>query len=129
MSKKIVFTEKAPKPVGPYSQAVIAGGFLFGAGQIPIDPRTGKIVEGGIEEQTRRVLENIKAVLEAAGCSLEDVVSVTVFLKDLNDFEAFNKVYAEYFPKDPPARTTVEVSRLPKGVKLEINFIAVVRSE
>ncbi len=124
-----MFTEKAPKPVGPYSQAVIAGGFLFGAGQIPIDPRTGKIVEGGIEEQTRRVLENIKAVLEAAGCSLEDVVSVTVFLKDLNDFEAFNKVYAEYFPKDPPARTTVEVSRLPKGVKLEINFIAVVRSE
>jgi len=129
MSKRVVFTEKAPKPIGPYSQAVIANGFLFGSGQIPIDPEAGEVVKGGIEEQTRRVLENIKAVLEAAGCTLEDVVSVTVFLSDLNDFQAFNKVYGEYFKDSPPARTTVEVSRLPKGVKLEVNFVAVVSKD
>jgi len=129
MSKKVVFTDKAPKPIGPYSQAVIANGFLFGSGQIPIDPETGEVVKGGIEEQTRRVLENIKAVLEAAGCTLEDVVSVTVFLSDLDDFQAFNKVYEEYFKDSPPARTTVEVSRLPKGVKLEVNFVAVVSKD
>ena len=129
MSKKVVFTDKAPKPIGPYSQAVIANGFLFGSGQIPIDPETGEVVKGGIEEQTRRVLENIKAVLEAAGCTLEDIVSVTVFLSDLDDFQAFNKVYEEYFKDSPPARTTVEVSRLPKGVKLEVNFVAVVSKD
>ena len=127
MSKRVIFTEKAPRPIGPYSQAVVAGGFLFGSGQIPVDPETGRIVEGGIKEQTRRVMENIKAILEAAGCTLEDVVSVTVFLSDLNDFEEFNRVYAEYFKGQPPTRTTVEVSRLPKGVKLEVNFIAVLR--
>jgi len=124
MSKEIVFTEKAPRPIGPYSQAVVAGGFIFGSGQIPIDPATGEIVEGDIEVQTRRVLENIKAILEAAGSSLEKVVFVTVFLSDLSDYPRFNEVYAEYFGESPPARTTVEVSRLPKGVKLEVNFIA-----
>lgn len=124
MSKEIVFTEKAPKPIGPYSQAVVAGDFIFGSGQIPIDPATGEIVEGNIEVQTRRVLENIKAVIEAAGSSLEKVVFVTVFLSDLSDYPRFNEVYAEYFGESPPARTTVEVSRLPKGVKLEVNFIA-----
>ncbi|HDJ97343.1 MAG: deaminase [Thermoprotei archaeon] len=124
MSKEIVFTEKAPRPIGPYSQAVVAGGFIFGSGQIPIDPATGEIVEGDIEVQTQRVLENIKAVLEAAGSSLEKVVFVTVFLSDLSDYPRFNEVYAEYFGGSPPARTTVEVSRLPKGVKLEVNFIA-----
>lgn len=124
MSKEIVFTEKAPRPIGPYSQAVVAGGFIFGSGQIPIDPATGEIVEGDIEVQTRRVLENIKAVLKAAGSSLEKVVFVTVFLSDLSDYPRFNEVYAEYFGESPPARTTVEVSRLPKGVKLEVNFIA-----
>ena len=127
MGKRIISTEKAPRPIGPYSQAVVAGGFLFGSGQIPVDPETGRVVEGGIREQARRVMENIKAILEAAGCTLEDVVSVTVFLSDLNDFKEFNRVYAEYFGKQPPARTTVEVSRLPKGVGLEVNFIAVLR--
>jgi len=124
MSKEIIFTEKAPRPIGPYSQAVVVGDFIFGSGQIPIDPATGWIVEGDIEVQTRRVLENIKAVLEAAGSSLEKVVFVTVFLSDLTDYPKFNEVYAEYFGESPPARTTVEVSNLPKGVKLEVNFIA-----
>ena len=109
MDKKVVYTDKAPKPIGPYSQAIIAGNFVFVAGQIPIDPETGEIVQGGIEEQTRRVLENIKAILEAAGSSLDKVVRVQVFLADLRLFKKFNKVYAEYFKENPPARVTVEV--------------------
>ena len=124
MVKEVIYTDKAPKPVGPYSQAIKVGPFLFISGQIPIDPKTNEVVKGGIAVQTRRVLENIKAILEEAGYSLEDVVSVTVFLKDLKLFEEFNKVYSEYFPVDPPARTTVEVSNLPKGVLVEINAIA-----
>ena len=124
MEKKVVYTDKAPKPIGPYSQAIIAGNFVFVAGQIPIDPETGEIVKGGIEEQTRRVLENIKAILEAAGSSLDKVVRVQVFLADLKLFEKFNKVYAEYFKENPPARVTVEVSSLPKGVLLEVDVIA-----
>lgn len=122
--KKIIFTDKAPKPVGPYSQAVIADPFIFVSGQIPIDPNTGKIVEGGIREQTKRTLENIKAILEAAGSSLEKVVKVTVYLRDLNLFKEFNEVYATYFPSNPPARATVEVSNLWGEILIEIDAIA-----
>jgi len=122
--KEVILTEKAPKPIGPYSQAIKVGPLLFGSGQIPIDPETGEIVKGDIKEQTRRVMENIKAVLEAAGYTLEDVVKVTVFLKDLKLFNEFNQEYAKHFPEKPPARTTVEVAQLPKGVLLEVDFIA-----
>jgi len=125
MNKKIIYTENAPKPIGPYSQAIKVDNMIFGSGQIPIDPSTGKVVEGDITVQTKRVLENIKAILEAAGFSLNDVIMVNVFLKDLNDFPEFNEVYGKYFERVKPARTTVEVSNLPKGVKLEINFIAI----
>ena len=122
--KEIVFSPKAPKPIGPYSQAVKVGPFLFGSGQIPIDPTTGEVVKGDIKKQTRRVMENIKAVLEDAGYSLEDVVSVFVFLSNLEDFKDFNEVYGTYFREKPPARTTVQVARLPKDVLLEVSFIA-----
>ncbi len=119
-----VFTDRAPKPIGPYSQAVVAGNFVFLAGQIPIDPETGEIVGGGIKEQTKRVLENIKAVLEGAGCSLKDVVNVTVFLKDLSHFNEFNEVYSEYFSENKPARATIQVAALPKNALIEIVAIA-----
>ncbi|WP_072150330.1 RidA family protein [Candidatus Kryptobacter tengchongensis] len=127
MEKKIVYTEKAPKPVGPYSQAVIAGDFIFTAGQIPIDPKTNQVVQGDIKEQTKQVLENLKAVLEASGATFDDVVKVTVYMRDLNEFSAMNEIYSEYFKNSPPARTTVEVSRLPRDVKVEIDLIAVRR--
>ncbi|AAL80792.1 deaminase [Pyrococcus furiosus DSM 3638] len=122
--KEVIFAENAPKPIGPYSQAIKAGNFLFIAGQIPIDPKTGEIVKGDIKAQTRQVLENIKAILEAAGYSLTDVVKVTVYLKDMNDFAKMNEVYAEYFGESKPARAAVEVSRLPKDVLIEIEAIA-----
>ncbi|AFK22363.1 RidA family protein [Pyrococcus sp. ST04] len=124
MPREIIYTEKAPKPIGPYSQAIKAGNFLFIAGQIPIDPETGELVKGDIKEQTRRVLENIKAILEAAGYSLEDVVKVTVYLKNMDDFAAMNEVYSEYFGESKPARAAIEVSRLPKDVLVEIEAIA-----
>ncbi|NPA97462.1 MAG: RidA family protein [Crenarchaeota archaeon] len=124
MSKRIVFTDKAPKPVGPYSQGVLVDGWLFIAGQIPLDPATGKLVEGSFEDKVRRVLENVKAIVEAAGGSLENIVKVTVYLRDISKFSEFNKVYAQYFTKDPPARVVVEVSNLPKGVDLEVEAIA-----
>lgn len=123
MTKEIIFTEKAPKPIGPYSQAIKVGPFLFGSGQIPIDPLTGQVTNGGIKEQTKRVMENIKALIEAAGYSMENIVKVTVFIKDLKYFNEFNEVYAKYF-KEPPARTTVQVAELPRRVLLEIDFIA-----
>ncbi len=125
VEKKIIYTEKAPKPIGPYSQAIIAGDFIFTSGQIPIDPKTNQLVQGDIKEQTRQVLENLKAILEEAGVTFDDVVKVTVYMKDLNEFSAMNEVYSEYFKNSPPARTTVEVSRLPRDVKIEIDLIAV----
>ena len=122
MSKKIVFTEKAPKPIGPYSQAVISGDFVFISGQIPIDPKTSKVIDGGIEEQTTQVLENIKHILRGINLTLNDVVKTSVFLCSFGDFPSFNRVYSKYFEKNPPARTTVQVG-LMAGVLLEIDVI------
>ena len=119
-----VFTEKAPRPVGPYSQAIRAGCFLFIAGQVPIDPATGKLVEGDFEAKARRVLENLKAIVEAAGATLDQVVKVTVYIKDISKFSEFNKIYAEYFKGVKPARAVVEVSNLPVGADLEVEAIA-----
>ena len=122
--KQAVYTDKAPRPVGPYSQAILIDGFLFVSGQIPIDPSTGKLIDGTFEEKTRRVLENVKAIIEAAGGTLDDVVKVTVYLKDIGKFSEFNKVYSEYFKGVPPARVVVEVSNLPLGADLEMEAIA-----
>ncbi|HEX5432560.1 MAG TPA: RidA family protein, partial [Bryobacteraceae bacterium] len=116
--KKIVATESAPAAIGPYSQAVLSNGFAFLSGQIPIDPATGQLIAGDIAAQTVRVLENLKAVLEACGSSLGQVVKTTVYLKDMDEFARMNEVYARYFPADPPARATVEASRLPKDVRV-----------
>lgn len=123
MSKKIVFTENAPKPVGPYSQAVISGDFVFVSGQIAIDPKTSKVVDGGIEAQTVQVLENIKHILGSINLTLNDVVKTSVFLSSFSDFQSFNQVYSKYFEKNPPARTTVQAG-LMAGVLLEIDAIA-----
>jgi 2-iminobutanoate/2-iminopropanoate deaminase len=122
---QVIATDTAPKAIGPYSQAVRAGDTLYVSGQIAIDPATGEIVKGGIDPQTRQALENLKAVLEAAGYSLENVVSCQVFLSDMDDFTVMNKVYAVYFPRQPPARTTVEVAELPKDARIEISAVAV----
>jgi 2-iminobutanoate/2-iminopropanoate deaminase len=121
---KIIATDHAPKAIGPYSQAVVSNGLAFLSGQIPLDPLSGKLVEGDVAAQTVRVLKNIKAVLEASGSSLAQVVKTTVFLKDMDDFSQMNEIYATYFPNNPPARATVEVSRLPRDVKVEIDCIA-----
>ena len=123
--RKPIQTDKAPAAIGPYSQGVAAGGFVFCSGQIPIDPATGQIVAGGIEEQTRQVFKNLSAILEAAGSSLAQAVKCTVFLHDMNDFAAMNKVYAEFFSGPAPARAAFQVVRLPKDVKVEIDCIAV----
>ena len=122
--KTVVSTGKGPKAIGPYSQAIQANGFIFTAGQIPFDPATGRIVEGDVAQQTARVLDNLKAILEAAGSSLDQVVKATVYLKDMNDFAAMNEVYARYFSKNPPARSTVEAARLPRDARIEIDLIA-----
>jgi len=122
--KKIISTERAPKALGPYSQAVVSNGWAFLSGQIPLDPASNQIIEGGIAAQTERVIENLKSVLEAAGSSLERVVKTTVYLKDMGEFAAMNEVYGRYFGSNPPARATVEVARLPKDVRVEIECIA-----
>ena len=122
--KDVVNTDRGPKPIGPYSQGIKANGNLYLAGQVPLDPKTGELVGSDIKQQTERVMENIKGVLEAAGSNLHHVVKTTVYLKDLNDFAAMNEVYARYFTVAPPARATVEVSRLPKDALLEIDVIA-----
>lgn len=122
--KQIIATDRGPKAIGPYSQAVKANGFLFVSGQVCLDPKTQQLVEGDISKQTERVMENLKGIVEAAGSSLDHVVKTTVFLSDMNDFGAMNAIYARYFPSDPPARATVQVSRLPKDVKVEIELIA-----
>ena len=119
-----VTTEYAPAAIGPYSQAIAAGNLLFCSGQIPLDPTTGQVVEGDIEVQTRRVLDNLAAVLQAGASSLERVVKTTIFVADMNDFAAVNRIYAEYFRAEPPARSTVEVARLPRDVRVEIEAIA-----
>jgi len=122
--KAIVLTDRGPKPIGPYSQAVKSTGFLFASGQVALDPRTNEFFGGDIRQQTQLVLENIKAILEAAGSNLNHVVKTTVFLKDMNDFAAMNEVYGKFFTIAPPARSTVEVARLPKDALVEIEVIA-----
>jgi 2-iminobutanoate/2-iminopropanoate deaminase len=123
--KTIISTDRAPKAIGPYSQAVVINGFAFLSGQIPIDPETNKLIEGDVVAQTVRVLENIKIVLEACGSSLAQVVKTTVFVKDLGEFAVINETYSRYFPENPPARSTVEAARLPRDVRVEIDCIAV----
>jgi 2-iminobutanoate/2-iminopropanoate deaminase len=126
MPRKSVQTSKAPKAIGPYSQAVVANGFLFTSGQIGLDPESGLIVEGGVEKETVRALDNLGAVLEAGGASFATVVKTTIFLKSMSDFQAVNQIYTTYAGKEPPARSTVEVSGLPKGALVEIEAIALV---
>jgi 2-iminobutanoate/2-iminopropanoate deaminase len=126
MGKKVIQTEKAPKAIGPYSQAIQAGNFLFLSGQIPLDPKTGELVKGDIRKQTLQVLENIKGVLESQGLGMEDIVKVTIFLKDIGNFNQVNEVYATYFPSSPPARSTVEVAKLPRDADIEIEGIALI---
>ena len=122
--KQPIATEKAPKAIGPYSQAIAHNGVVYVSGQIPLDPATGKVVDGDIAAQTERVLENLKAVLEASGSSLSQVLKTTVFLKNMADFPKMNEVYGRYFVETPPARSTVEVARLPRDVQVEIDCIA-----
>lgn len=122
--KKTILTSQAPKPIGPYSQAIEAKGFLFLSGQIPTDPATGKLAQGDIRTQTERVLKNLEAVLWEAGASLPRVVKTTIFLTDMNNYAAVNEVYARYFPEAPPARSTIQVTSLPGGANIEIEVIA-----
>lgn len=126
MGKKVIHTDKAPKAIGPYSQAIQAGNFLFLSGQIPLNPKTGELIQGDIREQTQQVLENIKRILESQGLRMENVVKSTIFLKDISNFNQVNEVYGNYFPSSPPARSTVEVSKLPRNAEIEIEAIAVI---
>jgi 2-iminobutanoate/2-iminopropanoate deaminase len=126
MNKKIISTEQAPQAIGPYSQAVVANGVAYLSGQIPLDPATNQLVQGGIGEQTARVLENLKAVLEACGASLDSVVKTTVYLKDMSEFQQMNEVFGRYFIANPPARATIQAAKLPRDVSVEIDAIAVV---
>ncbi len=122
--RDVILTDRGPKPIGPYSQAIRANGFLYVSGQVALDPKTGEMAGTDIRQQTERTLENVKGILEAAGSNLHHVVKTTVFLKDMNDFATMNEVYAKYFTLAPPARSTVQVSRLPKDALVEIEVIA-----
>jgi len=124
--KKQIASDHAPKAIGPYSQAIVHNGIIYCSGQIPLDPATGQMVEGDVAAQTVRVLENLKAVLEAAGAGFPDVLKTTVFLKNMSDFPKMNEVYGRYFPAVPPARSTVEAARLPRDVQVEIDCIAAI---
>ena len=128
MKKKIIFSEKSPKPIGPYSQAVIVDKFIFLSGQIGISPQTANLVEGGIVAETKQIFANLKAVLESANSSLANIVKTTVYLTDLSKFSEMNNIYNEYFTKDYPARATIQASALPKGACVEIEAIALVKS-
>jgi 2-iminobutanoate/2-iminopropanoate deaminase len=127
--KQIIKTENAPGAIGPYSQAVRIGNFVFVSGQIPIDPKTGEFVAGGVAEQSEQVLKNLSAVLEAAGSGLQNVVKTTVFLADMNEFGAMNEVYGRYFQTEPPARATVQAARLPKDARVEVEAIAFISAD
>jgi 2-iminobutanoate/2-iminopropanoate deaminase len=127
--KNVIATDGAPAAIGPYSQAIKVGNIIFTSGQIPIDPANGQVVEGGVAEQTARVMANLQAVLSAAGASLDDVVKTTLYIKDMNDFGVINEVYSRYLAKEPPARSCVEVARLPKNVLVEIEAVAVVAGD
>ncbi len=122
--KKIVYTDAAPKPIGPYSQAICVNGWLFISGQLPLDPNTNNIVEGDFKVKVRRVLENIKVIVESIGGSLENIVKVTVYLRDISRFGEFNEVYRQFFSYNPPARSVVEVSKLPRDAEIEVEAIA-----
>ncbi len=123
--KKIISTQKSPKAIGPYNQGIVAGGFLFTSGQLPMNPKTGEIAST-VEEQTKQVLDNLKAIVEAAGGSLENVVKCTVYLQNMNDFDAVNKIYSTYFQNNPPARACIEVSKMAKNALVEIDAIAII---
>jgi 2-iminobutanoate/2-iminopropanoate deaminase len=126
MKKKVIQTEKAPKAIGPYSQAIQARNLLFLSGQIPLDPKTGELVKGDIRQQTQQVLKNIKGVLESQKLGMDNVVKMTIFLRDMGNFNQVNEVYATYFPSSPPARSTVGVAKLPKDANIEIEAVALV---
>ena len=126
VTKRVIITEAAPSAIGPYSQAIVANGLVFASGQIPLDPHTGQTIPGDVRVQTRRVLDNLTAVLEAAGSSIQKVVKTTVFLRDLNDFGPMNEIYGSFFREDPPARSTVQVAKLPRDAAVEIEAVAVV---
>lgn len=121
--REVIATPNAPQAIGPYSQAIRANGLVFVSGQIPLDPATGQLIEGGVAQQTERVLANLEAILKASGSALDQVVRTTVYLKDMGEFSAMNEVYARFFPREAPARATVEVARLPKDVRVEIDAI------
>ena len=125
MKRERIATSQGPSAIGPYSQAIVAGDFVYVSGQIPLDPARGALVEGTITEQTDRVMLNLKGILEAAGSGLDRIVKTTVYLADLNDFDEMNRAYGKYFTGDPPARATVQVARLPKGARLEIDAVAI----
>lgn len=126
MAKSVIQTSNAPEAIGPYSQAVSSNGFVFCSGQVPLDPANGELIEGSIEDQTRRCLENLRAVLGAAGVGLHNVVKVTAYLTDMGDFPAFNEAYGTFFESEPPARATVGVAALPKGARVEVECVALV---